>query len=79
MNNSISFDVAILGTGFSGSTLGEILAQHGYKVLLIDEKEQPKFAIGKATIPQTTMMMRAIADRYDVPEIGACSTFEDMH
>ena len=72
-------DVAILGTGFSGSILGAILSRHGHKVLLIDEKEHPKFAVGEATIPQTTMMMRAIADRYDVPEIGACSTFEGMH
>ncbi|MEH2302726.1 MAG: tryptophan 7-halogenase [Nostoc sp.] len=79
MNNSKAFDVAILGTGFSGSVLGSILARHGYKVLLIDEKEHPKFAVGEATIPQTTMMMRAIADRYDVPEIGACSTFEGIH
>ena len=79
MNDSTFFDVAILGTGFSGSILGSILARHGYKVILIDEKEHPKFAVGEATIPQTTMMMRAIADRYDVPEIGACSTFEGMH
>jgi tetracycline 7-halogenase / FADH2 O2-dependent halogenase len=77
--NNYYFDVVILGTGFSGSILGAILARHGYKVLLIDEKEHPKFAIGEATIPQTTMMMRAIADRYNVPEIGDCSTFEGMH
>lgn len=74
-----NFDVAIIGTGFSGSILGAILARHNYKVLLIDAKEHPKFAVGEATIPQTTMMMRAIADRYDVPEIGQCSTFEGMH
>ncbi len=73
------FDAVILGTGFSGSILGAILARHGHRVLLLDEKEHPKFAVGEATIPQTTMMMRAIADRYDVPEIGACSTFEGMH
>ncbi|MBD2186131.1 NAD(P)/FAD-dependent oxidoreductase [Aerosakkonema funiforme] len=79
MNSAGNFDVAILGTGFSGSILGAILARQGYKVLLIDEKEHPRFAIGEATIPQTTMMMRIIADRYDVPEIGACSTFEGMH
>jgi FADH2 O2-dependent halogenase len=76
---SSNFDVAILGTGFSGSILGAILFRHGHRVLLIDEKEHPKLAVGEATIPQTTMMMRAIADRYDVPEIGACSTFEGMH
>lgn len=79
MNNYSQFDVAILGTGFSGSILGAVLAKHGYKVLLIDEKEHPRFAIGEATIPQTTMMMRAIADRYGIPEIRDCSTFEGMH
>ena len=75
MNNS-QFDVAILETGFSGSILGAILAKHGYKVILIDEKEHPRFVIGEATIPQTTMMMRAIADCYGIPEIRDCSTFE---
>ena len=79
MNKPQHFDVAILGTGFSGAILGAILARHGYKVLLIDEKEHPRFAVGEATIPQTTMMMRAISDRYGVPEIGDCSTFEGMH
>lgn len=73
------FDVAILGTGFSGSILGAILAKNNYRVLLIDGKEHPKFAVGEATIPQTTMMMRAVGDRYDIPEISACSTFEGMH
>ena len=61
MNKPPHFDAAILGTGFSGAILGAILARHDYKVLLIDEKEHPRFAVGEATIPQTTMMMRAIS------------------
>lgn len=79
MQENNTFDVAILGAGLAGSLLAAILARHGHRVLLIDEREHPRFSLGEATIPQTTMMLRAIADRYKVPEIRDFSTFEGMH
>ena len=79
MEKATTFDVAVVGAGLSGSILGAILARQGHTVLLLDAKEHPKFALGEATTPQTGLMMRAIAARYDVPEVGACSTFDGMH
>jgi tetracycline 7-halogenase / FADH2 O2-dependent halogenase len=69
------FDVAILGSGFAGSMLGAILARNGAKVLLLDSKSHPKFAIGESTIPNMLVTLRTMALRYDVPEIMALSTF----
>ncbi|MGL5834097.1 MAG: NAD(P)/FAD-dependent oxidoreductase [Waterburya sp.] len=69
------FDVAILGTGLAGSMLGAILAKNQARVLLIEERTHPKFAIGESTIPQTSMMMQILSDRFDVPEIKNCSYF----
>lgn len=69
------FDVAILGTGLAGSMLGTILARNNAKVLLIEERSHPKFSIGESTVPQTSMMMNILGDRFDVPEIKNCSYF----
>ncbi|MFS8200190.1 NAD(P)/FAD-dependent oxidoreductase [Streptomyces sp. CWNU-52B] len=68
-------DVAILGSGFAGSMLGAILARQGAKVLLLDSKSHPKFAIGESTIPNMLVTLRTMAERYDVPELMAVSTF----
>jgi FADH2 O2-dependent halogenase len=73
------FDVAILGAGLFGSISAAILARHGHRVVMLDEREHPRFTIGEATIPQTTMFLRLIADRFDVPEIRRFATFEGMH
>jgi tetracycline 7-halogenase / FADH2 O2-dependent halogenase len=72
------FDVAILGSGLAGSMLGAILARNQAKVLLIEKQAHPKFAIGESTIPQTSMMMQILADRFDVPEIKNCSYYPNI-
>jgi flavin-dependent dehydrogenase len=42
------FDVIVIGAGPSGSTLANLLAQHGLRVLILDKAKQPK-----PQIPQT--------------------------
>src|SRR5437763_16445402 len=72
------YDVAILGSGIAGSMLGAILARQGRKVLLLDKGEHPRFALGESTVPHTSMLMRILADRFEVPEIKHCSAFETL-
>lgn len=72
------FDVAILGTGVGGTLLGAILARHGVKVVLFEEASHPRFAIGESTIPETTILLRLIAKRYDVPEIAHLCNFQKV-
>jgi len=64
-----SFDVAILGSGLSGSMLACILAKKGVRVVLIDEGTHPRFAIGESTIPQTSLLTLLLAEKYGVPEL----------
>lgn len=71
-------DVIILGTGISGSILAAILARHGVKVLLVDHGQHPRFTIGESMIPGTSALLRIMADRYDVPELGYVSTFRSL-
>jgi FADH2 O2-dependent halogenase len=72
------FDVAILGTGITGSILGALLARNGVKTLLIEQGTHPRFAIGESTVPETTFQFRLLAARYDVPELANLSTYYKM-
>lgn len=72
------YDVAILGSGLGGTALAACLARQGAKVLILDAGSHPRFAIGESTIPYTSMMMRLVSERYDVPEIKWLTTFEQV-
>lgn len=72
------YDVAILGAGIAGGMLGAVLARNGLRVLLLDAGMHPRFAVGESTIPYTSTMSKIIAERYQVPEIGALASFDTM-
>nr|AAQ04684.1 halogenase A [Actinoplanes sp. ATCC 33002] len=71
-------DVVILGSGLAGSTLAACLARNGARVLIVDAASHPRFAIGESTIPYTSMLMRVVAERYNVPELKYLGTFEKV-
>jgi FADH2 O2-dependent halogenase len=74
------YDVAILGAGFEGATLGLILAHQGVKVLLIDSGIHPRFALGESTVRHTFRMMKIIGERFNIPEIKEkFSSGEQVH
>ena len=68
------FDVAIIGSGIAGATLGAILARQGLQVILFEASSHPKFAIGESMILETSEVMRAMAELYDVPELAFFSS-----
>ena len=68
------FDVAIIGSGITGSTLAAILARQGLKVILFEASSHPKFAIGESMILETSEVMRSMAELYDVPELAYFSS-----
>jgi len=72
------FDVLILGAGFAGTVLATILGRQGLKVLVLEEGEHPKFAIGESTTPEFTLRMRLAAYRFDVPELAHLTNFYDI-
>ncbi len=69
MKESGRFDVAILGTGLAGTMLGAILAKHGFDVVLVEKGAHPRFAVGEATLPQSTLWTWILGERFGVPEI----------
>ncbi|WP_434416783.1 NAD(P)/FAD-dependent oxidoreductase [Nannocystis pusilla] len=67
--NSQTYDVAILGAGIAGSTLAAILARQGFRVLLLEKGAHPRFAVGEAMQPQSSMLLWILGERFDVPEL----------
>jgi FADH2 O2-dependent halogenase len=68
------FNVAIIGSGISGSTLGAILACHGLKVIVFAAGVHPKFAIDESMILEASETIRAMAERFDVPKLAFFSS-----
>ncbi len=64
------YDVAIIGSGIAGSTLGALLARHGLNVVIIEAGAHPKFAVGESMILESSETLRAMAEMYDVPELA---------
>lgn len=74
MSNGCRYDVAIIGSGIAGSALGAILARQGLQVVIFEAQSHPKFAIGESMILETSESLRAMAERFDVPELAYLSS-----
>jgi tetracycline 7-halogenase / FADH2 O2-dependent halogenase len=70
-------DIAIVGSAIASSLLSTILAKRGLDVIVLEKDAHPQFAIGESTIPQTSLMLKALSQRYDIPEFDRLSSFED--
>ncbi len=68
------YDVAIIGSGIGGSTLATVLARQGLRVLVFEAGAHPRFTIGESMILETSEVMRAMAEFYDVPEMAYYSS-----
>ncbi|WP_153555810.1 NAD(P)/FAD-dependent oxidoreductase [Roseimaritima sediminicola] len=69
------YDVAIVGSGYAGATLGWILAAQGRSVLLIDRAAHPRFAIGESSTPLADLILDRLADRYGLPGLGSLARY----
>jgi FADH2 O2-dependent halogenase len=66
-------DVAIIGSGFSGSLTALALRSLGQSVALIERGSHPRFAIGESSTPLANLLLEQLADRYGLPRIRAFS------
>ena len=53
MNTYENYDTIIIGGGPAGSTAATLIAQQGYRVLLLERDAEPTFKIGESLIPAT--------------------------
>src|SRR5262249_35103478 len=69
------FDLAIIGSGFSGTLLAMIARRTGRSVILLDRGAHPRFAIGESTAPLMNLIIEQLADRYDLPRLKPLATW----
>lgn len=69
------YDIAVIGSGFGGSITAMGLSKLGYKVCLIERESHPRFAIGESSTPIADMILRDIADVYDLPFLKQISRY----
>ena len=63
------FDIAIVGSGFSGSLLAMIACRLGHRVLLLDRSKHPRFAIGESSTPIANLLLEEIATEFGLPQL----------
>ena len=63
-----SCEVAIVGSGFTGSLLARILTVLGYDVVLLERGTHPRFAIGESSTPLANLSLERLSRRYDLAD-----------
>ncbi len=76
-NNIKTFDITIVGSGFAGSITAMGLQKLGYRVCLIEREKHPRFAIGESSTPIADMVLRSLADEYELPFLKKISRYGD--
>jgi len=69
------YDVAILGSGFSGSILARALRRQRRKVLLIERGRHPRFALGESSTPLASLSLERLAARYRLPDLHYLASY----
>lgn len=70
-----SAECVVIGSGLAGTVIALYLARCGVKVLVLEEKSHPRFAIGESTVPTTTLDFDHLVRTYDVPELRLASHY----
>jgi len=64
-------DVIIAGGGPAGTTAGTLLAQYGYKVLIVERDTHPRFHIGESMLPMGEPVFQRLGIEWDVEKYQA--------
>lgn len=68
-------DIVVLGAGMGGSLTALVLGRLGLRVVMVDRTHHPRFAIGESSTPTADFVLRALADRYDLPRLRPLSAY----
>ena len=63
-------DVFVLGGGPAGSTAAALLAEKGWKTVIVDKERHPRFHIGESMLPMATPLFERLGVREEVEKIG---------
>jgi len=60
MSNSFDFDVIIAGGGPAGSTAALLLARQGFRVVVLEKTQFPRFHIGESILPRNATLVKEL-------------------
>jgi FADH2 O2-dependent halogenase len=64
-----AFDIAVVGSGFSGSIISAIARQLGRSVVLLEKSQHPRFAIGESSTPLANLILDQLCQRYGLSAV----------
>src|ERR1700731_642380 len=67
---SIACDVLVIGGGPGGSTAACVLAEKGYRVVLLEKARHPRFHIGESLLPANLPIMERLGVANQIRAIG---------
>jgi FADH2 O2-dependent halogenase len=67
--------IAIVGSGFAGSILARVLRKQGHRVLLLDRRRHPRFALGESSTPLAAICLERLAARYGLDDLHALAAW----
>ena len=79
---SEQYDLAVVGSGFSGSLLAMIARQLGLKVALLERGRHPRVVIGESSTPLSNLLLEELASKYSLPNIKPLTkwgSWQDSH
>ncbi|MEM7309033.1 MAG: FAD-dependent oxidoreductase [Planctomycetota bacterium] len=68
----------ILGSGLAGSVAALCLVRQGLRVMILDQGTHPRFALGESTTTPSSLWLKVLAERYEVPELHNITTAEGI-
>lgn len=63
-------DVLIIGGGPAGSTAAALLAERGYRVVLLEKDKHPRFHIGESLLPLNLPLFERLGVQDEIERIG---------
>lgn len=68
-------DVAVVGSGFAGSILARALAVAGRRVVLLERRSHPRFALGESSTPLAAIALERLAGRYGLDDLQSLAAY----
>ncbi|MFZ1620587.1 NAD(P)/FAD-dependent oxidoreductase, partial [Dokdonella sp.] len=78
MHSEVDCDVLVIGGGPGGTTAATMLARKGWKVLLLEKDQHPRFHIGESLLPCNLPIFDALGVAGKVRELGVLKLGADF-